>query len=161
LHFAVRDTGIGIPPEKQAAVFEAFTQADSSTTRKYGGTGLGLAISTRIVRLMGGRIWVESEPGRGSTFHFTATLRPGPRPSAGRSEEEAVRLAGRRVLVVDDNETNRRILQETLAQWCLPTELADGAAAALAILDRAEGEPFTFALLDAHMPGTDGFELAR
>jgi PAS domain S-box-containing protein len=161
LHFAVRDTGIGIPLEKQAAVFDAFTQADSSTTRKYGGTGLGLAISTRLVRLMGGRIWVESEIGRGSTFHFTARFRPGRMITPSRAAEDVVRLADRRVLVVDDNETNRRIFEETLTQWGMRVELAEGAAAALAVLDRVGADPFTFILLDAHMPETDGFELAQ
>jgi two-component system, sensor histidine kinase and response regulator len=160
LHFAVRDTGIGIPAEKQAAVFEAFTQADSSTTRKYGGTGLGLAISTRLVRLMGGRIWLESEVGRGSTFHFIAHVRPGRKSGPSRLAEDEARLAGRHALVVDDNETNRRIFHETLTHWGIRAEVADGAAAALALLDRGGAGAFTFVLLDAHMPGTDGFELA-
>jgi PAS domain S-box-containing protein len=161
LHFAVRDTGIGIPPEKQATIFEAFTQADSSTTRRYGGTGLGLAISTRLVRLMGGRIWVESNLGKGSTFHFTALFRPGRKTTPSRAAEDVIRLANQRVLVVDDNETNRRIFDETLTQWGMRVELADGAAAALAALDRAGKDAFVFVLLDAHMPGTDGFELAQ
>jgi signal transduction histidine kinase/CheY-like chemotaxis protein len=160
LHFSVRDTGIGIPPEKQGAIFAAFTQADSSTTRRYGGTGLGLTISARLVALMGGRIWVESEAGRGSTFHFTATFGIGP-PEAARRPEEALRLRGLRVLIVDDNATNRRILERTLANWEMVPVLADGAAAATVEVDCAIGRPFAFALLDAHMPGVDGFTLAE
>jgi len=162
LHFAVRDTGIGIPPEKQRAVFEAFTQADSSTTRKYGGTGLGLAISTRLVHLMGGKIWVESEVGRGSTFHFTARFAPGEKSNRVSTQSEAARLRGLRVLVVDDNATNRRILDETLAHWAMRPHTVDGGATALVALEQAAtaDDPFVLVLLDAHMPGMDGFELA-
>src|SRR6185503_13223793 len=111
LQFSVRDTGIGIPPEKVGLLFQSFSQVDSSTTRKYGGTGLGLAISAQLARLMGGRIWVESEAGRGSTFHFTAAFEPSENPLPIVSSE-AVPLTGLPVLVVDDNATNRRILQE-------------------------------------------------
>jgi PAS domain S-box-containing protein len=162
LHFAVRDTGIGIPPEKQRLIFEAFAQADTSTTREYGGTGLGLTISQRLVEMMGGRIWVESEAGRGSTFHFTARFGvAGGGAAAGACEPESLHDVS--VLVVDDNATNRQILQEMLTSWQLRPTVADSAAAALDLLRRAAeaGEPFPLVLLDAMMPGVDGFTLAE
>jgi PAS domain S-box-containing protein len=161
LHFQVRDTGIGIPPEKQAAIFEAFTQADASTTRKYGGTGLGLTISQQLVGLMGGRLWVESEPGKGSTFHFTARF--------GLSQEAdqaaltgAADLHNLPVLIVDDNATNRRILEEMLTSWQMRPRAVEGGQPALLALKRAAaaGEPFELVLLDGHMPEMDGFTLA-
>ena len=128
-HFTVTDTGIGIPPEKQKRIFESFTQADASTTRKYGGTGLGLTISARLVELMGGRIWVESEVGKGSVFHFTVRLGAAARVrrSAGFPRNSA-NLDGLRVLVVDDNATNRRILEEMLKNWRMRPATADGGA---------------------------------
>jgi PAS domain S-box-containing protein len=160
LHFSVSDTGIGIPAEKQAILFQAFSQVDSSTTRKYGGTGLGLAISAQIVQMMGGRIWLESSAGHGSTFHFTAwfgrTAEPPP-------EIEPVDLRDLRVLVVDDNATNRRILEELLTHWHMrPTVVASGAEA-LAALERQRetDEPFSLVLLDSMMPGLDGFAVAN
>jgi PAS domain S-box-containing protein len=163
LHVGVRDTGIGIPPDKQKGIFDAFVQADGTTTRKYGGTGLGLAISQRLVEMMGGRIWVESEVGQGSTFHFTARLGPatGPRPRPG--PPERLDLRGLRVLIVDDNATNRRIVEETLANWHMRAAAVDGGAAALAELERAAaaGEPFALVVLDAMMPEMDGFTLAE
>jgi two-component system sensor histidine kinase/response regulator len=163
LHFQVRDTGIGIPADKQALIFEAFVQADSSTTRRFGGTGLGLAISSRLVKRMGGRIWVESELGKGSTFHFTAhfTL---PREALERPLRQGPgRLHGLSVLVVDDNATNRFILAETLAQWQMRPITVESAAAALQVLETAQqaGEPFSLVLLDAQMPEVDGFMLAE
>jgi CheY-like chemotaxis protein len=162
LHFTVRDTGIGIPDDKQRAIFDAFSQVDSSTTRRFGGTGLGLTISARLVSLMGGRIWVESAVGSGSKFHFTAQFDLGERAAAVRSPT-IESLVGLRVLVVDDNETNRLILREMLANWEMrPTTVAD-ADAALLELRRARqcGVPHRVVLTDVHMPGVDGFQLTE
>lgn len=162
LHFTVSDTGIGIPPGQQKRIFDAFAQADSSTTRKYGGTGLGLSISARLVELMHGKIWVESEPGRGSTFHFT--VRCGlPQAATGQGEPTDVsELKGMRVLVVDDNLTNRRILSDRLAGMGARPETVENGSLALAALEKAcdEGSPFGLMITDLHMPEIDGFELA-
>jgi PAS domain S-box-containing protein len=163
LHFAVRDTGIGIPPEKQHLIFEPFTQADSSMARQYGGTGLGLTISARLVELMGGRIQVESNSSAGSTFHFTARfgLDDGAVHRYAMARPESIE--GLRILVVDDNATNRQILREMLANWRMRPQAVDGAPAALAALEQAAevGEPYPLVLLDAMMPGMDGFALAE
>jgi two-component system, sensor histidine kinase and response regulator len=162
LRFTVADTGIGIPIEKQAAIFEAFTQADGSTTRKYGGTGLGLSISTRLVERMGGRIWVESEPGKGSRFHFTVRLAVQHSQAAKAVPVDLGRLAGLRVLVVDDNETNRMILAKLLSNWRMEPLVVDGGESALRALNTASAvaNRFALVLLDAQMPGMDGFTLA-
>ncbi|MGJ5815036.1 response regulator [Paludibaculum fermentans] len=161
LHFAVRDTGIGIPQDKQKVIFEAFAQADNSTTRMFGGTGLGLAISARLVNMMGGRLWVESIPEEGSTFHFTAVVQKST-TSAIPEPESSYPLAGVRVLVVDDNSTNRRILDLTLTSWNMSPTLMSDAESALAELRRANqcGEPYPLLLTDGHMPHMDGFTLA-
>jgi CheY-like chemotaxis protein/HPt (histidine-containing phosphotransfer) domain-containing protein/anti-sigma regulatory factor (Ser/Thr protein kinase) len=163
LHFAVRDTGVGIPAEKQQFIFEAFRQADASTTRQFGGTGLGLAISTALTQLMGGRIWVESEPGKGSVFHFTALL-----PEAEHHFDTAEHIArtelgGVRVLIVDDNETNRRILGTTLSQWNMKPTLAVDGVEALNVLEKAgeRNERFDLIITDADMPKLDGFGLVE
>ncbi|MGZ4733372.1 MAG: response regulator [Terriglobales bacterium] len=163
LHFSVSDTGVGVPLDKQQTIFEAFTQADGSMTRKYGGTGLGLTICSRLVEMMGGRIWVESEPCRGSTFHFTARL---PLQKTAPQEYESVEvglLRGLSVLVVDDNATNRRILQETLLGWQMKPTLTEGGSKAIAALEQAAGQgtPFPLVLLDAQMPEMDGFRVAE
>ncbi len=163
LHFTVADTGIGIPAEKRGTIFEAFTQADNTMTRRFGGTGLGLTISQRLVEGMGGRMWVESEPGRGTTFHFTANFSPGKEGPKDAALQEEVDLRGLTALVVDDNATNRRLLQEILSGWQMRPTLADGGRTALVALDAAAaaGERFALVLIDAQMPEMDGFGLAQ
>ncbi len=162
LHFAVRDTGPGIPPEKQAVIFDPFEQADTSTTRRHGGTGLGLAICRRLTELMQGEIWVESEPGRGSTFHFTARLGRAAAVAAPPPADPGA-LRGTSILVVDDNATNRRILQEMLARWEMQPVLAATAAEAWQALKTAaeSGRPLRLVAADAHMPDVDGFMLVE
>jgi two-component system sensor histidine kinase/response regulator len=159
VHFIVRDTGIGIPIEKQGLIFEAFSQADNSTTRRFGGTGLGLTISSRLVAAMGGKIWVESELGKGSSFHFTLSL--GVADETSLPVEEGVSLAGIPVLIVDDNFTNRRILTEMFWMWQMKPTVAASAQEALSHLRRAaqRGNPFAMVVTDVHMPEMDGFDL--
>jgi CheY-like chemotaxis protein/nitrogen-specific signal transduction histidine kinase len=163
LHFTVRDTGVGIPQEKQRMIFEAFAQADTSMTRKYGGTGLGLTISSRLVEMMGGRLRVESEPGKGSTFHFTARLGIQKTPAPVRSSIEMISLAGMCTLVVDDNGTNRRILDAMLKHWLMIPTLTDGGWAGLEAMKQARdaAKPFPLVLIDSQMPDMDGFALAE
>ena len=163
LKASVSDTGIGIPKDKLRAIFESFTQADASVTRKFGGTGLGLSISARLVRLMGGKIWVESEPGRGSTFHFTLpTMLAGTAPPP-RTSKAVASLEGLPTLIVDDHPLNRRILSEVLASWHMKPTTVEGGAQALAALRSAvaRGEPYSLVLLDAVMPEVDGFAVAE
>ena len=159
LHYFVSDSGIGISKEKQQEIFQPFRQADGSTTRRFGGTGLGLAISSTLVELMGGRIWVESTPHEGSTFHFTARLGA----SDARPELTTWNVTGLPVLIVDDNHVNRRVLAELLERWKMrPTITESGAAALRALEDASErGQPFSLVLVDANMPDMDGFEVAR
>ena len=162
LHVSVRDTGIGIPADKLDQIFLPFEQAESSTTRRFGGTGLGLTISRQLVELMHGRIWIESELGRGSTFHFTAELRIAPRQHA-HEPARLTSLTGLPVLVVDDNLTNRRVLNEMLTYWHMQPVLADSAAAARQAITRAgqSGRPIRLILLDHMMPAEDGFHFAE
>ena len=162
LRFSVADTGIGIPQEKQAVVFEAFSQADSSTTRRYGGTGLGLAISAQLVELMGGKISVESQPGRGSTFHFTAQFEV-QQPGLEKPPARWRTLTDLPVLIVDDNATNRRILEEVFTNWRMCPVAVEGGASALATLEESlhADQSFAVVLLDGHMPDMDGFAVAE
>jgi len=159
LRFSVRDSGIGIARDQLATIFEEFTQADASMTRRYGGTGLGLAIARRLVRLMGGELAVVSEVGRGSEFHFAVTL---PIEAASPRLAAAPSLSGRRALVVDDNQANRRLLRDMLAAEGVGVAEAASANAGLEELERAtrEGAPYELAILDAQMPERDGFALA-
>jgi signal transduction histidine kinase/CheY-like chemotaxis protein len=163
LHFTVRDTGVGIPAEKRKLIFDAFTQADSSTTRKFGGTGLGLPISKRLVEMMGGKIWLESGlGGRGSVFHFTARfgVHSGAIAKPALAPRESLR--GLAVLAVDDNATNRHFLVRTLTRWGMRPVAVSGGLQALRVLEEraATIDPFQLALLDSQMPGIDGFETA-
>jgi len=160
LHFSVTDTGVGIAPDKQGVIFEAFSQADGSTTRRFGGTGLGLTISSKLVKMMGGNIWVESVMGQGSTFHFTIPVKVQPETPG---KAHAPELIGRSVLVVDDNATNRSIFERTLTKWMmLPTTVDSGAAALQAVRDAQErSAPFDLVLLDVNMPEMDGFATAE
>ncbi len=162
LRFSIRDTGIGIARDKFSSIFESFSQADTSTTRKYGGTGLGLTITARLVELMDGHIELESEPGKGSTFSFTLPMEVElDAPLA--QYQQAENIAGMPVLVVDDNATNRRLLEEMLRNWKMRPTTVENAAQALVELERKAlgGEPYALALLDLRMPGMDGFELAE
>ncbi|HLF88395.1 MAG TPA: response regulator, partial [Anaerolineales bacterium] len=162
LRFAITDTGIGIPPDRQAAIFERFSQADSSTTRQYGGSGLGLAISKQLANLMGGEIGVDSQPGKGSTFWFTATFERSPEATVMPSYL-SVELQGSSILVIDDNATNRTILTKMLENMgCQVTNLSIGIEAVPTLLAaKSQGAPFNLALLDMQMPGMDGEQILR
>jgi CheY-like chemotaxis protein/HPt (histidine-containing phosphotransfer) domain-containing protein len=159
LHFAVRDSGIGIPTDRQSRLFESFSQVDASTTRRYGGTGLGLAISKRLCELMGGTIWVESQVGRGSTFHFTIQAEQAPGLTPADQQGPPPQLHGRRVLIVDDNATNRHILVRQAESWGMLARDTASPAQALDWIRR--GDPFDLAILDMQMPEMDGVGLAE
>ena len=163
VHFAVADTGIGVSPDKKRVIFEAFTQADHSTFRRYGGTGLGLAISSTLVAMMGGRVWLESEVGKGSTFHFTVNFRRAAQAAEAHSPPALPVLHGVTALVVDDNSTNRKILEEMLKHWGMKPTLAESGERGLAALESASaaGTPIALILLDCQMPEMDGFAFAR
>jgi signal transduction histidine kinase len=159
LHFSIRDTGIGIAPERMDRLFQSFSQVDASTTRRYGGTGLGLAISKRLCEIMGGTMWVESEGvGRGSTFNFTFQAKAVSRPAQAYLNETQPELTGKRVLIVDDNATNRRILSLHTQAWAMLPQETASPAEALAWL--RQGQQFDIALLDMNMPQMDGLTLA-
>jgi len=158
LHFSVRDTGIGIQPDRLARLFKPFMQADASTAQRYGGTGLGLAISKRLVEFMGGKMWAESAPGEGSTFHFTVNVQTEPNAAPSAINIRQPRLADLRVLIVDDNPTSCRILTEQTAKWGMISRAVGGPQEALDLL--RGGEVFDFSILDLKMPGMDGVALA-
>jgi PAS domain S-box-containing protein len=162
IRFSVSDTGVGIPPEKHQQIFEAFSQADSSTTREFGGTGLGLSISAHLVKLMGGEISLQSAMGKGSEFFFTARFAPAENQAPLRHQPQAD-LQGKRVLVVDDNQVNRELLASLLPKWgMLPVLAKDGFEALGVLADNiSQGTPFALVLLDRTMPGMDGFEVAQ
>jgi len=163
LHFGIKDTGVGIPADKQSRIFEAFSQADGSMARVYGGTGLGLTICTRLVGMMDGRIWVESEPGKGSTFHFLIALAVQQSPTSRPTPLLPAQLRNLHALIVDDNFTNRRVLHGILSRWDMKPTAVDGGRAALQAIEiaRNAGHPFPLILLDGQMPEMDGFALAE
>jgi PAS domain S-box-containing protein len=162
LHFMVKDTGIGIPEDKIDTIFESFQQADGTTTRTYGGTGLGLAISRQLVDMMQGKIWVESELGKGSTFHFTANFELSPKKNIEKISLKSANLKDIPVLIIDDNKTNRCILREMTTSWGMTPDAVASGKAGLKRLDAAyhKGTPFKFILLDYQMPHMDGFGVA-
>ncbi|MBV9770992.1 MAG: response regulator, partial [Bryobacterales bacterium] len=161
LHFSVTDTGVGIPRERHELIFEPFMQADTSTTRRYGGTGLGLSISVRLIEMMGGRLWLESEEGKGSTFHFTVCFGVVKNAAPRTIPSDPAILDDLRVLVVDDNATNRQILERTLSYWGMRPTAVSNAPEAFRLLQEANaaGAPFNLLLADCHMPDVDGFML--
>jgi signal transduction histidine kinase/CheY-like chemotaxis protein len=163
LRFSVIDTGIGIPPAKQGLIFDAFTQADGSISRPYGGAGLGLTIASRVATKMGGRIWLESEPGSGSAFHFSVRFRVQANQRVRTEGKIEARLGGLRVLVVEDNATNRRLLEVLLSRWHMVPTLVENGQQAIQSIQQAneEGRAFPLVLLDAHMPDMDGFTVAE
>jgi CheY-like chemotaxis protein len=163
LHFMVKDTGVGIRADQRESIFEAFSQADGSMARKYGGSGLGLTICTRLVTLLGGGIWVESEPGQGSTFHFTLRLAVQDKPAFGPISLQPQQFRDMHCLIVDDNYTNRKVLHGMLTRWGMKPTAVEGGRAALQALEVAKstGRPFPLVLLDGQMPEMDGFTLAE
>jgi signal transduction histidine kinase/DNA-binding response OmpR family regulator len=163
LHFAIKDTGVGIPADKQSKIFEAFSQADGSMARMYGGTGLGLTICSRLIGMMNGRIWVESEQAKGSTFHFLISLAVQQGSPSRPRHLDPARLRDLHALIVDDNFTNRRVLHGILSRWGMKPTAVDGGRAALQAIEIAinTGYPFPLILLDGQMPEMDGFTLAE
>jgi signal transduction histidine kinase/HPt (histidine-containing phosphotransfer) domain-containing protein len=159
LHFSVRDTGIGIPLEKQNRLFKSFQQVDASTTRHYGGTGLGLAISKRLTELLGGKIWVESDAGKGATFHFTILAKASAASAPPAWQSPQPQLAGKRLLAIEDNEVNRRIIAHRAEQWGMSVETASSSRDALRLL--GQGRPFDVVMLDLQLPDKDGLVLAE
>jgi len=159
LHFSVRDTGIGIPRDKQDRLFKSFQQVDASTTRHYGGTGLGLAISRRLTELLGGKVWVESDAGQGATFHFTILARAAAASAPPSWQAPQPQLAGKRLLVVEDNATNQRIISSRAAQWGVRAEVASTSQQALELV--AHSPPFDAVILDLQLPDRDGLALAQ